>query len=198
MSQPPVDPTSSGQQPGYGQPPQFQPPQGPPQPQYQPPQYQPPQQQPPYQAPQYRPQQPGQQPGYGQQPGQQQPGQQQQYPGYGQQPQKAASTRNPLAFASLILGVIPTVLGLLFLLVQAALLSSGGSDAYGAISGVQLTLQALLGIAALVLGILALVRPGSGKSKAMAGAGTALGGALLVNVLSSVLYPIVINAFYGF
>ncbi|MCS5722302.1 hypothetical protein N1028_15505 [Herbiconiux sp. CPCC 203407] len=196
--QPPFQPP---EQPQTGQ--QYQPPQ---QPQYQPPQYQQPQYQP--QQPAYQPpQQPGAHPGYGQPPKQEAP----RHPGYGPTPgadgrspehqggpsqpgQPQGARRNPLAVASVILGAVPSVLGLIFIFVQAGLIAGASSEAYGAVSLVQTVLQALLGIGALVLGLLALAKPGPGR--ALAGAGVALGAATLVGVLGTILYPLVFAAAY--
>ncbi len=198
----PPEPPRSGQPP---QPPQYQ---QPPQ-QYQPPQYQPPQQ-PQYQPPQYQPQQPayqppqqpGAHPGYGQPPKQEAP----RHPGYGPTPgtdgrgaehqggHPQGARRNPLALASVILGAVPSLLGLIFIFIQAGMIASASSDAYGAVSLVQTVLQALLGIGALVLGLLALAKAGPGR--ALAGAGVALGAATLVGVLGTILYPLVFAAAY--
>jgi hypothetical protein len=193
--QPPEPPPSGQQPPQYPQPPQPQP-----QPQYQPPQYQQPQ--PGYQPPQ----QPGAHPGYGQPSKQEAP----RHPGYGPTPGAGGGSehqgghsqpghpqgarRNPLAVASVILGAVPSVLGLIFIVVQAGLIAGASSEAYGAVSLVQTVLQALLGIGALVLGLLALAKPGPGR--ALAGAGVALGAATLVGVLGAILYPLIFAAAY--
>jgi hypothetical protein len=225
MSQPPVEPPT-GQQPGYRPPPaqpQYQqPPQGQPQYGQQPPQYAQPQQpaQPQYgQQPQPGYGQPLQQPGYGQ-PGQQGYGQQPpkqeapRHPGYGpnptggpggsQQPgaygqgaqqQRPGGARNPLALASVIAGAIPLLLSILFVFVQAAMIASGSSEAYGAVSSVQTVLTGLFGVAALILGLVALSKRTAG-SRALAGAGTALGVAAVVGLLTALLYPLVFAAAY--
>lgn len=195
--QPPFQPPEQPQP--WQQPPQqYQPPQ---QPQYQPPQYQQPQYQP--QQPAYQPpQQPGAHPGYGQPPKQEAP----RHPGYGPTPgadgrgadhqggNQQGARRNPLALASVVLGAVPFVLGLLFVFIQAGMIASASSEAYGTVSLVQTVLQALLGIGALVLGLLALAKPGPGR--ALAGAGVALGAATLVGVLGTILYPLVFAAAY--
>lgn len=160
------------------------------QPPYQPPQYQP---------PQYQPPQPPPHPGYGQPPRQEAP----RHPGYGPNPgansngqpdSPQAPGRNPLALASVVVGAVPFVLSLLFVFIQAGLIANASSEAYSAFSLAQTVLQALLGIAALVLGLLSLAKPGRGR--ALGGAGVALGAATLVSVFSAILYPLVFAAAY--
>ena len=102
--------------------------------------------------------------------------------------------RNPLGLASLIVGAIPSLLGVFFLLVQAALITSGDAQAFGAVSTASSVLSGLLGAAALILGLVALARRGA--SKTLAAAGIALGAATLVGVLGSLLYAGVLNALY--
>lgn len=133
--------------------------------------------------------------GYGQQPPSH-PGAQPQYggqPHYGQPAPTAG--RNPMGLASLIVGAVPSVLGIVFLIAQAAVFRSGETEALGAISGLNSVLSAILALAAIVLGIVAVTR--RGLSKTLAAAGIALGAATLVSVLSGLIYTAALSAFYG-
>ncbi|MCS5734242.1 YML083C domain-containing protein [Herbiconiux daphne] len=105
-------------------------------------------------------------------------------------------TRNTLGLASLIVGAIGPVLGLLFLLIQAALIGSGETQAIGAAGAVNGVLSGLVAAAALVLGLIALSRRGA--SKTLAAAGIALGAAGLVGVFGAVLYGLVVNLLYAY
>ncbi|WP_368497421.1 hypothetical protein [Herbiconiux sp. A18JL235] len=154
-------------------------------------------------------------PGYGNQP--QHPGYgapqatqaQPRHPGYGANPSEqqhafgaptSGSTsanglaRNRLGLVALILGAIPSVLGLIFLLAQAAMIAGGDPYSVGTLSGVAMVLNGLLGLAALIVGLIALTRRGLGK--ALAAAGTALGAATLVGVLGNLLYAASFQLFY--
>ncbi|TAJ47923.1 MAG: hypothetical protein EPO52_06955 [Herbiconiux sp.] len=123
-----------------------------------------------------------------------------QHPGYGSNPsgapapQSGAAGRNPLGLASLVVGAIDPLLGLVFLFVQAGALRVMSGDIFGAISTVHTVLSALIGIAAVVLGIVALSRRGT--SKTFAAAGIALGAAALVGVLGAVIYPVLVQLMY--
>ena len=133
-------------------------------------------------------------PGYGPNPpgGPAQPGQ----PGApGPQQARGVATRNPLGLAALVLGAIGPVLGFLFVFIQAAVFASGGGAGLGPISAVQGVLVGLTALAAVILGLVAISRPGS--PKALASAGLALGAAGLLSVLSGLLYPVVASIFYG-
>lgn len=104
--------------------------------------------------------------------------------------------RNPLGLASLVAGALISLLGLLFIVVQAAVIGSGSPEALGALSAVAGVLTALLGIAAIVLGVVAILRPG--LSKTFAAAGIALGAAGLVSVFGTILSTVLIQVFYSF
>ena len=131
---------------------------------------------------------------------------QQPHPGYGAPQQPAAFqpgrgdagprlAPNPLGFASMVVGAIVPLLGVLFLLIQAAAIRSAEPSALGAISSVGNVLGGLLGVAALVLGLVALTRRGA--SKTFAAAGVALGASAVVSVIGAFLYGLVITLMYG-
>jgi len=136
------------------------------------------------------------------QPGYQAPGQptQPQHPGYGPNPsgapapQPGTAARNPLGLASLVVGAIDPLLGLVFLFVQAGALRAMSGDVFGAINTVHTVLSALIGIAAVILGIVALSRRGA--SKTFAAAGIALGAAALIGVLGALIYPALVQLMY--
>ena len=71
---------------------------------------------------------------------------------------------------------------------------SVGSSTSG-ISATSNVLGGLLGVVALVLGLIAISR--RGLSKTLAAAGIALGAAALVGVFGTVLYTVVVAALYG-
>ncbi len=171
------------------------------------------------QQPPYGYGQQAQHPGYGAQP--QQPGYgatqatpaQPHHPGYGANPSGATrasgapafssspgdsstnhTARNPLGLVALIVGAIPSVLGLIFLFAQAALIANGDPYSIGTLSAVASVLNGLLGVAALIIGLIALTRRGQGK--ALAAAGTALGAAAVVGVLGNLLYAASFDLFY--
>jgi hypothetical protein len=96
---------------------------------------------------------------------------------------------------SLILGAVPSLLGIIFILVQAAVFTSGDTDVYGAVAGASSLLSGLFGLAAVIVGIVALTRRGA--SKTLAAAGLALGAAAIVGVLTNALYGAVINLMYN-
>lgn len=178
-STPPAPPQFAGQaQQGYGAPAQSHPGYG----------NQPPH--PGYGAPQATQAQP-RHPGYGANPmGQQHASG---APAFGSSPANGPA-RNRLGLVALILGAIPSVLGLIFLLAQAAMIAGGDPYAIGTLSGVATVLNGLLGLAALIVGLIALTRRGLGK--ALAAAGTALGAATLVGVLGNLLYAASFQLFY--
>jgi hypothetical protein len=104
--------------------------------------------------------------------------------------------RNPLGLASLLVGAAISLLGLLFLVIQAAVITTADPQALGAVSAVNGVLSALLAIAAIVLGIVAITR--RGLSKTFAAAGIALGAAALVSVFGSFSYGLLVQALYSF
>ncbi|GAA2248042.1 hypothetical protein N1031_17940 [Herbiconiux moechotypicola] len=111
-------------------------------------------------------------------------------------PPSGKAAANPLGFVSLVMGTVPSLLGIVFLLVQAALLGVGDPATIGSVSTANTVLSGLFGIAAVVLAIVALTRRGA--SKVLAAAGLALGAATLVGVFGNLLYVVVIGALYGF
>ncbi|WP_291055732.1 hypothetical protein [Herbiconiux sp.] len=117
---------------------------------------------------------------------------------YYPQPSAAEPTRpapNPLGLASLVVGAIGPLLGALFLIIQAvALGSGGGTDVFQIVSTTGNVLSGLVAVAALVLGLVAITRPG--RSKTLAAAGIALGASGLVGVLSVLLYGVVLSLVY--
>ncbi|MFB2554472.1 hypothetical protein [Herbiconiux liangxiaofengii] len=132
-----------------------------------------------------------------QQPEQQHP----QHPQHPHQPSQQADSparaaRNPLGLASLIAGAAVPLIGLIFLVIQAAAVGAGFPAMIGGLSTVQGVLAGLLGLAAVVLGIVAVTRPG--LSKTLAAAGIALGASALVSVIGSMLYGVLIQLLYGY
>ncbi|MCS5715511.1 hypothetical protein NVV95_13250 [Herbiconiux sp. CPCC 205716] len=104
--------------------------------------------------------------------------------------------RNPLGLASLLVGAVIPILGLVHLVVQAAVISTGEPSVLGAVSAVNGVISGLLAIAAIVLGIVAVSR--RGLSKTFAAAGIALGAAALVSVIGSLSYGLLIQVMYSF
>ena len=99
---------------------------------------------------------------------------------------------NPLGLASLIVGALNPLLGLLSTLVVNLLIVAGnGTQGITFASAGFAVLSGLLGLAALVLGIIALLRKNS--RKAAAGAGTALGAAGIVGLLGNLLVPLIFS-----
>ncbi|MFB2596378.1 hypothetical protein ACEXQE_01155 [Herbiconiux sp. P17] len=179
MSQPPPD------QPAYPQGP------APYQPQYAPGGYPPQQQQQPHPGYGATPPAAPRHPGYGPNPPGAPGG-----PGASGSPQaNGPAARNPLGLAAFVLGAIGPVLGFLFLFIQAAVFASGGGGAFAAVSLVQTVLAGLTSLAAVILGLVAISRPGS--PKALASAGLALGGAGLLGVLGAIVYPVILSVMYG-
>ncbi|AXH36868.1 hypothetical protein DVJ78_16935 [Humibacter sp. BT305] len=161
-----------------------------------PPQQQAPQpQQPSYSQP---PQQPHH-PGYGQQPN---PGydQQPRHPGYGPgQPSGgpgSGTPRNTLGLISAVLAGVAVVFGFIFSLIQASVLYSMGSGLYGVLSGMNTVIHGLLGIGAVVFGILGLRRREAGVVLAALGLGA--GVVLLVDTLMGILYPLLVSITYDY
>ncbi|MBF4635659.1 hypothetical protein ITJ38_14695 [Agreia pratensis] len=177
----------------------FEPPAMPQQPQPQPQQQTPAYQQPQQQQPSYAQPQP-QHPGYGQQPQQgytqPQSPQQQAYPGYGQQPQQSKPPRakNTMGLVSAILGASSIVLGFIFSFIQLSIFGSGNPSLYAVVNGTQTVLNALLGLGAVILGVLGYLK--GGPSKLLAIVGTTLGVSLLIGVLNGLLYSFAAPLFY--
>jgi hypothetical protein len=104
--------------------------------------------------------------------------------------------RNPLGLASLLVGAAISLLGLLFLVIQAGLITTADPQSIGAVSAVNGALSGLLAIVAIVLGVIAITRPG--LSKTFAAAGIALGAAALVSVIGSFSYGLLVQLVYSF
>jgi hypothetical protein len=104
-------------------------------------------------------------------------------------PAPGALKRNPLGLASLVTGAVGILGALLFAGLQISLIRTGNMDALGALSTANIVLTALFGIAAVILGVIAVLRRAA--SKALASAGIALGGALIVSLLNALIYQVV-------
>lgn len=115
-------------------------------------------------------------------------------PGYPPTSSPRAAARNPLGLASLVIGALAPLLGLLFLFIQAGALRAMSGDIFGAVNTVHTVLDALIGLAAVILGLVALSKRGA--SKTLAAAGIALGAATLVGVLGAIIYPVLVQLMY--
>lgn len=113
---------------------------------------------------------------------------------YPAEPARSGPAANPLGLASLVVGAIGPLLGALFLIIQAVSLGSGGTDVFQLIGTTGNVLSGLVAVGALVLGLVAITRPG--RSKTLAAAGIALGASGLVGVLSVLLYGAVLSLVY--
>ncbi|ARJ04478.1 hypothetical protein GCM10010988_32640 [Cnuibacter physcomitrellae] len=183
----PTPPGGQAPQPGQPWPPQQQAPQ-------------PPQGQQPGQ-PSY--QQPPRHPGYGQQPG---PGhdQQSRHPGYGPTVSGPGGSygpgsgkpRNTLGLVAVILAGVAVLTGFLFSLIQASFVYSIGSGFYGVLAGLTAVIHGLLGVGAVVFGILGLRRREGGVVLAALGLGA--GAVIVVETLSSLLYPLLAQITYDY
>jgi hypothetical protein len=103
-------------------------------------------------------------------------------------PAPSALQRNPLGLASLIVGAIGILGSFVHAALQIAFIRAGNIDVLGALGTTSSVLTALFGIAAVGLGVIALLRRAA--SKAFASAGVALGGALLVETANALVYQI--------
>jgi hypothetical protein len=117
-------------------------------------------------------------------------------------PQRPASTttpgtdRNPLGVFAAIAGAVGVLLGAFFTLVQAAIAGTGNYAALGAIGALSAVLTVLLGLAALLLGGIALLtRRGS---RIFAAVGVALGASILVSGITGLLYPLIVQITGGY
>lgn len=178
----PTPPGGQAPQPGQPWPPQQQPQQ---------PSYQQPPQQPSYQQPRH--------PGYGPQTGSG-GDEQSRHPGYGPgQPSGQPGTgkpRNTLGLVAAILAGVAVVFGFIFSLIQASVLYSMGSGLYGVLSGMNTVIHGLLGIGAVVFGILGLRRREGGVVLAALGLGA--GVVILVDALMGILYPLLVSITYDY
>lgn len=96
--------------------------------------------------------------------------------------------RNPLGLAALVVGAIGILGSFLYAALQISFIRAGNMDVLGALGTTSTVLTALFGIAAVILGVVALLRRPA--SKAFASAGLALGGALLVETANALVYQI--------
>lgn len=104
--------------------------------------------------------------------------------------------RNPLGLFAAIAGAAGVLIGAFFTLVQAAVAGTGNYAVLGVVGGLATLLTVLLGIAALVLGGIALLtRRGS---RVFAAVGIALGASFLINGVVGLLYPLIIQITGGY
>jgi hypothetical protein len=142
---------------------------------------------PPYGVPQQQPTQPysaqpqGYAPtGYPAQPG---------YPAAG-----ASGTGNPPGRIGFIVGLIGLALGLVFSIASQAMIRTGSYEAIGLVGGLGNILSLLAAVAALILGIVGLRRPGAPHGQAGIAVGLGIAGTVsgifgvLIGALTSLLY----------
>ncbi|RFA22374.1 hypothetical protein [Subtercola boreus] len=108
----------------------------------------------------------------------------------------AGHGRNPLGLIALVVGAVGILFNVLFTLVQAVAVGQGMYDLLSTFAVAHSILAIVIAVATIALGVLALLKKGA--PKAAAGAGTALGAASLVSVLTGLLYSGVIAAASGF
>lgn len=92
----------------------------------------------------------------------------------------AGGTSNPVAVASVVLGIVAVALGVINQLATIALLQSSNFELYRVLSGIFSFGMVLAGLAALVLGLVASRRP---TGRLRAGIGIGLGAAVSTGVL---------------
>ena len=150
---------------------------------------------PPQPTPQPTYQQP-QQPSYAQQPQPQPQQPQPQHPGYPQQTKQGrpAQPKNTLGLVSAILGASSYALGFIFTFIQLGIYATGDPSSYGLLNGTHTVLNALLGVGAVVLGVLGYLK--GGPSKLLAIVGTTLGVTMLLDVLNGVIFTIALPFTY--
>ena len=114
-----------------------------------------------------------------------------------QRPAAAPGTdRNPLGLFAAVAGAAGVLLGAFFTLVQAAVAGTGNYAALGVVGGLSTLLTVLLGLAALILGGIALLtRRGS---RVFAAVGVALGVSFLISGVVGLLYPLIIQISGGY
>ncbi|PPF87831.1 hypothetical protein C5B96_03330, partial [Subtercola sp. Z020] len=100
--------------------------------------------------------------------------------------------RNPLGVVALVVGVVGIVFNVLFTLVQAVATGQRMYELLATFALGHAILAIVIALATIALGVIALLRPGAPRGAA--GAGTALGAASLVSVLTGFLYTGVISA----
>ncbi|RFA16148.1 hypothetical protein B7R22_04260 [Subtercola boreus] len=91
-----------------------------------------------------------------------------------------------------MVGVVGILFNVLFTLVQAVVVGQGMYELLATFGVAHSVLAIVIALATIALGIVALLRPGAPRGAA--GAGTALGAASLVSVLTGFLYSGVIAA----
>ncbi len=91
------------------------------------------------------------------------------------------AARNPLGVASFACGLAAVVLGAVSQIAMVGFVRAGGYQLYAVVSGALSVILLILGIAALVLGLVAAQRPGS---RLRAGMGMGIGIAVCVSVLA--------------
>ncbi|RFA08627.1 hypothetical protein B7R54_04815 [Subtercola boreus] len=106
--------------------------------------------------------------------------------------QNPPRARNPLGIVALVVGVVGILFNALFTLVQAVVVGQGMYDLLATFGVAHSVLAIVIALATIALGVVALLRPGAPRGAA--GAGTALGAASLVSVLTGFLYSGVIAA----
>ncbi|WP_147305296.1 hypothetical protein [Subtercola boreus] len=104
----------------------------------------------------------------------------------------ALRARNTLGIVALMVGVVGILFNVLFTLVQAVVVGQGMYELLATFGVAHSVLAIVIALATIALGIVALLRPGAPRGAA--GAGTALGAASLVSVLTGFLYSGVIAA----
>jgi hypothetical protein len=104
--------------------------------------------------------------------------------------------KNPLGLFAAIAGAAGVLLGAFFTLVQAAVAGTGNYSALGAVGGLSTVLTVLLGLAALILGGIALLtRRGS---RVFAAVGVALGASFLISGIVGLLYSLILQISSGY
>lgn len=105
-----------------------------------------------------------------------------------------SAARNPLGLVSVIVGAVPLLLGLIGPFLPLAIMSAGNYGLYSVVIAVLNGVGLVMGIAALVIGVVAITR--KGLPKALAGIGVGLGIAAVWGGLTAFLYPLVADLFH--
>jgi hypothetical protein len=116
-------------------------------------------------------------------------------PSYSGESAPTKPRRNPLGVVALIVAAAAVILGFVMNLVQAGIIATGDYTVIGIITAVQTGINGFLGLAAALLGLIALLIKGAGK--AFAAAGFAVGCSILVGVIGALLYSVVIQIVAG-
>jgi hypothetical protein len=99
--------------------------------------------------------------------------------------------RNPMGHVALAIGVVASLISVVIALSQAALVRQADITLINIVSALQTGVNGLLGAGTLLVGIIALLIPGS--NRVLAAAGTALGASLLLGVITTLLYGFVVQ-----